>query len=145
MKQQEKKTEATLINVLGLLRLENSTENDIQSKTNEVQKAIELNKKKKFNYALQRIKINDDQKATKTFQKMLTTDKKDKKGSLYELIKDYIIQNMEMTMALFVSYLIFIGLIVGTPFIVKHLKVTSSFQIDKERFKLIFKKFSNSY
>ena len=75
-------------------------------------------------------------KSSKIYQQISTTDKKEKKKSFTGSIKNFISKNRKMTMAVLGSYLVLIGIIIGTPIIVNHLKPTH-LQVQKYKERLI--------
>ena len=123
-----------------MLKFEKNYKADKQSKTDPTKKSSlrKSKKNKKIDYALQKPTITYDDKSTKVYKKLSKIDKKNKKKSPTELIKDYITRNTKKAIALSASFLILTGLVVGSPIIVKHFNLTGRTQLDKDCFKTSF-------
>ena len=123
-----------------MLKFEKNYKADKQSKTDPTKKSSlrKSKKNKKIDYALQQSTINYHDKSSKVYKKISKTDKKSKKKSPTELIKDYITRNTKKAIALSASFLILTGLVVGSPIVVKHFNLTGRTQIDKDCFKTSF-------
>ena len=123
MKQQKSKRDFRLkeLSRLGKLKKTDETQKENQKK---------LRKSESINYVVQQSNNIKVQNASKMHQKISLIE--NKKKTLIQLLLDYFQQNRKKALALFVSYLVFIGLIFGTPLIVKHLKVKSQVQTEQE-------------
>ena len=136
--QKKNKIEVTFTKPLRLESINNADKHSTAVVINGT-KQRKPKKNQKTNYAVQQSKIYKAQKSINVYKKLSTNDKKKKRNSLFDSIKDYIGQNWKKTTVIFGSYFLLIGLIVSTPVIFNNLRVKSQIQTDQERLIIIYK------